>query len=234
MTSSWRAQLIREGDEILDELARMESAVSHHEALVEMLAGRPEEAEARLRPGYEKLERMGEHELLATTAALLAQAVYAQGRPEEADELCRVSERIAAPEDIVTQVMWRGMRARIRRTPRRCGDRRGARPRGGAARGADGPGSCCARTRCSTWRRSRGRRASRRRRKPPLAERSSCTSARATSSPPRAPDPGCLGHGTPHPKLSVRTLTAACSAATDRETVRTDKEVDHGEVAVRL
>ena len=32
-------QLIREGNEILDELGRMESAVSHHEAIVEMLAG---------------------------------------------------------------------------------------------------------------------------------------------------------------------------------------------------
>jgi tetratricopeptide (TPR) repeat protein len=107
-------QLIHEGDEILDELGRMESAVSHQEAFVEMLAGRPDEAEARLRPGYEKLERMGERALLATTAAILAQAVYAQDRPDEAGELCRVSERIGAREDIVTQVMWRGVRARIR------------------------------------------------------------------------------------------------------------------------
>ena len=58
----------------------MESAVSHHEAMVELLAGRPDQAEAKLRPGYEPLERMGERELLSTTAALLAQAVYAQER----------------------------------------------------------------------------------------------------------------------------------------------------------
>ena len=44
---------------------------------------------------------------------MLAQAVYAQDRAEEADALCRVSERIAAPEDIGTQVVWRGVRARI-------------------------------------------------------------------------------------------------------------------------
>ena len=62
-------RLIREGHAILDELGRLESAVSHHEALVEMLAGRPEVAEMRLRPGYEALERMGEQNLRATTAA---------------------------------------------------------------------------------------------------------------------------------------------------------------------
>ena len=107
-------RLIREGNEILDELGRMESAVSHHETLVELLAGRPAEAEARLRPGYEELERMGERALLATTAVLLATAVYAQGRDDEADELCRVSESIAAREDLATQVMWRGVRAKIR------------------------------------------------------------------------------------------------------------------------
>jgi DNA-binding SARP family transcriptional activator len=106
-------RLIREGHDIVDELGRLESAVSHYEAVVEMLAGRPDEAEMRLRPGYEALERMGEQSLRATTAAMLAQAVYAQGRADEADVLCRVSERIAAPEDVVTQVVWRGVRARI-------------------------------------------------------------------------------------------------------------------------
>ena len=107
-------RLVGEANEILDELGRMEQAVSHHEALVELLAGRPAEAEARLRPGYEKLERMGERTLLATTAAMLAQAVYAQDRHAEAAELCRASERIAAAEDLATQALWRGVRAKIR------------------------------------------------------------------------------------------------------------------------
>ncbi len=107
-------RLVGEANGILDELGRMEQAVSHHEALVELLAGRPAEAEARLRPGYEKLERMGERTLLATTAAMLAQAVYAQDRHPEAAELCLASERIAAPEDLATQALWRGVRAKIR------------------------------------------------------------------------------------------------------------------------
>ncbi len=107
-------RLFREANEILDDLGRMEEAVSHAEALVELLAGRPAEAEARLRPGYEELERMGEQPLLATTAAILAKAVYAQDRLDEADALCRVCERIAAAEDVATQALWRGVRAKVR------------------------------------------------------------------------------------------------------------------------
>ena len=78
-----------------------------------MLAGHPERAEASLRPAYDTLERMGAGELLATTAAMLAQAVLAQDRPQEAEELTRLAERIGTPEDVATQVMWRGVRARI-------------------------------------------------------------------------------------------------------------------------
>jgi tetratricopeptide (TPR) repeat protein len=106
-------RLVRDANEILDELGRMDEAVSHHEAFVELLAGRPAEAEARLRPGYERLERMGERPWLATTAAMLARAVYAQHRHAEAVELCRASELIAAREDVATQALWRGVRAKV-------------------------------------------------------------------------------------------------------------------------
>jgi tetratricopeptide (TPR) repeat protein len=106
-------RLIREGNEILDDLGRLQSAVSHHEALVEMLAGQPATAEARLRAGYAKLEEIGEGTLLATTAAMLAQAIHAQGRHQDADSFCLVSERTAAAEELPTQVMWRGVRAKI-------------------------------------------------------------------------------------------------------------------------
>jgi DNA-binding SARP family transcriptional activator len=108
--------LIRDANAIRDELGdnRMESVVSHHESLVEMLAERPDEAERRLREGYEKLRAMDERDLQATTLAYLASAVLAQGRPREAEELCRESEAIADAEDIATQVLWRGALARIR------------------------------------------------------------------------------------------------------------------------
>jgi ATP/maltotriose-dependent transcriptional regulator MalT len=56
---------------------------------------------------------MGEKVLLATTMALLAQAVYAQGRLDEAVDLCRAGEATAAPEDLTTQVVCRSVRAKI-------------------------------------------------------------------------------------------------------------------------
>jgi predicted ATPase len=105
--------LIREGNEILNDLGRMNSAVSHAEGWVELLAGRPAAAEERLRLGYGRLEQMGEKAFLASTAAMLAQAIYAQGRYGEAEQFCQVSHSTAAAEDLVTQVMWRGVRAKI-------------------------------------------------------------------------------------------------------------------------
>jgi tetratricopeptide (TPR) repeat protein len=105
--------LVTEANAILAELGRMEQAVSHHEAQIEMLAGRLETTEERLRSGYEALERMGEHAVLATTAADLARVVLEQGRDAEAAALCAASERLAAPEDVATQAMWRGVRARL-------------------------------------------------------------------------------------------------------------------------
>jgi tetratricopeptide (TPR) repeat protein len=107
--------LIREGNEILEEVggAVMQSAHAHHEAAVEMLAGRPEIAEDRLRVGYHKLEGMGENALLSTSAALLAQAIYMQGRIDDAERFCDVSERTAAADDLSTQVLWRSVRGKI-------------------------------------------------------------------------------------------------------------------------
>jgi DNA-binding SARP family transcriptional activator/class 3 adenylate cyclase/tetratricopeptide (TPR) repeat protein len=106
-------RLVRQGNEILDEFGRLHSAVSHHEALVELLAGQPAAAEEQLRLGYGRLEEMGERSLLATTAAMLAQAVHAQGHLQEANAFCQVSERTAAAEDVPTQVKWRGVRAKL-------------------------------------------------------------------------------------------------------------------------
>jgi DNA-binding SARP family transcriptional activator len=106
-------RLIRAGDEILGELGGLRSAVEQCDAQVEMLAGDPRAAEERLRPGYEKLEKMGEKALLATAAAILAQAVYLQGRYQEAGELCLVSKHAAAVNDLAAQVAWRSVQAKV-------------------------------------------------------------------------------------------------------------------------
>ena len=80
---------------------------------------------------------MGDGELLATTLAMLAQAVFAQGRLEEAEQLCRSAAGAGAPDDIVTQVIWRGVQAKILAHQGRVEEARGARPRRRRARRAD-------------------------------------------------------------------------------------------------
>jgi hypothetical protein len=119
-------RLIRDADAILDDLGRLESTVSHHEAWVEMLAGRPATAESKLLVGYQRLAAMGEKSLLATTAAILAQAAFAQGKEDVAEEYCRVSEQAAAADDFPARCLaWRASKDPCPTRPvRRC---RGAR-----------------------------------------------------------------------------------------------------------
>ena len=104
--------LLAEAGAILDELAGLGAGISHLEAFVRLLAGQPGRAEALLREDVELLAAMVEGSALATTKALLARAVLAQGRPEEAAELAAEAGRLTAPQDVLTQGLWRGARAR--------------------------------------------------------------------------------------------------------------------------
>jgi len=80
---------------------------------VEMLAGDLGTAEAELRRDYETLERMGETNYISTTAALLAEVLYRQGDLDGAEEHTRISEELAAPDDVSSQFRWRGVRAKV-------------------------------------------------------------------------------------------------------------------------
>jgi class 3 adenylate cyclase/tetratricopeptide (TPR) repeat protein len=101
--------------EILDDLGLKLRAAFGSEAagFLEMLAGDPAAAERELRSGYEALERLGERGSASTVAALLAHAVAAQGRFDEAERFSIVAEEIAAEDDLSTQVMWRSARAKV-------------------------------------------------------------------------------------------------------------------------
>ena len=80
---------------------------------VEMLAGDLAAAEAELRRDYEALERMGETNYISTTAALLAEVLYRQGDLDGAEEHTRISEELAAQDDVSSQFRWRGVRAKV-------------------------------------------------------------------------------------------------------------------------
>lgn len=104
---------LAQANETLTLLGHVDAAVSHHEAYVRLLAGRPDLAEVPLRAGIEKLASVSDGRLLGTTGALLAQALVAQGRRDEAADMCRLAADRAGDDDIVSQVIWRGAKARL-------------------------------------------------------------------------------------------------------------------------
>ena len=88
------------------------AAMGSWEGTVEMLAGNYEEAVAAFRQSVDLHEQMGERTFGSTMAALLADALLALGRIEEAEHYARVSERDAASDDLASQMMFRSVLAR--------------------------------------------------------------------------------------------------------------------------
>ena len=78
-----------------------------------MLVGQPAAAETSLRAALDALKRMGEQAFLSTTIAFLARSVFTQERDDEAEELAQLSARLTAPRDSLTQILWRGVEARV-------------------------------------------------------------------------------------------------------------------------
>ncbi|HEX6673669.1 MAG TPA: AAA family ATPase [Actinomycetes bacterium] len=89
------------------------AADSVADGLVELLAEEPAAAEATLRESYEALEEMRGTGPLANVAAMLARALIVQGKDEEAEQLTRICEEIAATSQLDSQIRWRALRAII-------------------------------------------------------------------------------------------------------------------------
>ncbi len=94
-------------------LTNQASITSLDSGPIELLAGNPAAAEAELRRDYETLDRLGERYFISTVAAMLSDALYRQGRYPDADAFATFSEDVAAPDDNVTQILWRSVRARL-------------------------------------------------------------------------------------------------------------------------
>jgi class 3 adenylate cyclase/tetratricopeptide (TPR) repeat protein len=77
-----------------------------------LLEGKPDVAEQELRHGYETLSTVGEVSFLSTVAGILAEAIYAQDRYDEAERFTRIGEESAGAEDMYSQVLWRSVRAK--------------------------------------------------------------------------------------------------------------------------
>jgi tetratricopeptide (TPR) repeat protein len=108
-------QLAERSYEMLNELGlRLRAAfATEAAAFVETLAGDHAAAERALRLGYEITDQVGERGYKATVTALLSQAVFAQGRIDEAEALTEEAERGGATDDMTTQVVWRSVRGRV-------------------------------------------------------------------------------------------------------------------------
>jgi hypothetical protein len=94
--------------------AKIESAISAAQAgEIEMLAGDPAAAEAKLKEGCDALRAMGEREYLSSVLSVLAKAEYALGRLGEAYQLTEEAEALAVADDLDAQVRWRATRAMV-------------------------------------------------------------------------------------------------------------------------
>ncbi len=108
-------RLIGEARATYEDLGHLmaQAAISLAYGTVELLAGDYRAAAIQLRRGLDALEGMGERGYFSTVAAFLAQALYGEGRLDEADDLARRAQAAAAPDDLWSQVLSRGTRAKV-------------------------------------------------------------------------------------------------------------------------
>jgi predicted ATPase len=90
-----------------------QSAISLAYGAIGLLAADYAAAGIQLRAGLDALEGMGERGYLSSVAAFLSQALYGQGRLDEADDLARLAQANAAPDDLWSQVLSLGTRAKV-------------------------------------------------------------------------------------------------------------------------
>jgi class 3 adenylate cyclase/tetratricopeptide (TPR) repeat protein len=106
---------IVEGGTILDELGQ----IIHREsgrmmaAAAYLLAGEAQAAEDELRAAHSALAPLGQQAFLSSISGMLALALCAQERYDEADPFAVESESLGAADDYTTQAVWRGARAQV-------------------------------------------------------------------------------------------------------------------------
>jgi tetratricopeptide (TPR) repeat protein len=108
-------RLLARSASILEELGTRllaaELARVHGE--IELLAGDPAAAERELRRGHDTLGRMAEGTNRSLLAALLARALLAQGRGEEAGRLLEETAGQIAIDDFAARIAWGAARSRL-------------------------------------------------------------------------------------------------------------------------
>jgi class 3 adenylate cyclase/tetratricopeptide (TPR) repeat protein len=109
-------QLIGQARSALEEVALtvwIAGPLTEMSALAELWEGDSAAAERELRWGVRTLQKMGELAWLPTIAGILAEAVYVQGRYQEAEAFIRLGEESAGSDDAYSQGVLRSVRAKI-------------------------------------------------------------------------------------------------------------------------
>jgi DNA-binding SARP family transcriptional activator len=94
-------------------LAVTVAALQMYSGWIELMADTPEKALPGMRDAYHLLERIGDVNRRAMTAAMLGRLLFFHGDLGEADRYLKVSEHSASPDDVGAQAVWRGTRARL-------------------------------------------------------------------------------------------------------------------------
>ena len=107
--------LYRRSQSTLEELGAglVSSSSSIDSSRVELLAGDVAAAERELRSDYDALTAIDESYFRSTIAAYLAGVLWLMGDPDGALAFTEVAEEIGDAEDILTQVPWRSVRAKV-------------------------------------------------------------------------------------------------------------------------
>jgi class 3 adenylate cyclase/tetratricopeptide (TPR) repeat protein len=108
-------QLVREGLEYAEEHGQglLAAGISMQEEEVELSAGNAEAALAAGLQGVADLGELGERGWLSTVAGLAAEALYRLGRDDEAWQLTETADEAGAPDDVITQMLIRQVRAKV-------------------------------------------------------------------------------------------------------------------------
>jgi class 3 adenylate cyclase/tetratricopeptide (TPR) repeat protein len=109
-------ELLSRAQALLEELALtvwIAGPLTQFAGWIELWRGDPAAAERRLRWGHDTLSLIGEMAWLPTVDGILAEALQAQGRDDEAEELALAIREAAGSEDVYSQVLWRGVRAKV-------------------------------------------------------------------------------------------------------------------------
>jgi tetratricopeptide (TPR) repeat protein len=80
---------------------------------MQLIAGDLAAAEHHLREACEAFRAMGERGYFSTVASWLAEALYAQGRLDEAQQVTEEAKEATMPGDIDAQARWRIIRAKL-------------------------------------------------------------------------------------------------------------------------